>query len=136
MLFLKTFITTFIFGFILDMFWLALVAKDLYDRQIGFLLKKVDGALTPNWWAAGIVYLAIIGGIFYFALPEEGAGAGQAFLQGAIFGLVTYSIYDFTNYALVANWPFMITIIDVIWGTVLCGSITLAAYLLRSWFNS
>ena len=136
MLLFKTFITTFIFGFFLDLIWLALIAKNLYDRQIGFLLKKVNGSLTPNWWAAGIVYLAIIGGIFYFALPKAGAGWTQALLQGAVFGLVTYSIYDFTNYALIANWPFMITIIDVTWGIVLCGSITLAAYLLRSWFGA
>lgn len=134
MLFLKTFIATFVFGFLLDMLWLAFIAKDLYDRHIGFLLKKVNGSLAPNWWAALVVYLAIIGGIFYFALPKDGAGAAQALIQGAVFGLVTYAIYEYTNYALIAGWPFMITVIDVTWGMVLCGSITLAAYWFRAFF--
>lgn len=133
---IKTVIVTFIFGFLLDMLWLAVIAKDMYDKHLGYLLRKSGNSLDPIWWSAGAVYLAIIGGIFYFALPKADAGAMRALLNGVIFGLVTYSIYEFTNYALVAKWPLGIVIVDVIWGMVLCGSITLVAYLARGWFTA
>jgi uncharacterized membrane protein len=36
-----------------------------------------------------------------------------------LFGLVTYATYDLTNLATVKNWPVLITVIDMAWGTIL-----------------
>ena len=37
---------------------------------------------------------------------------------GALFGLVVYGVYDFTNYATLRHWPFALTLVDVAWGTL------------------
>ena len=37
---------------------------------------------------------------------------------GTLFGLVVYGVYDFTNYATLRQWPFVLTVADVAWGTV------------------
>jgi uncharacterized membrane protein len=50
------------------------------------------------------------------------------------FGLVTYATYDLTNLATLKDWPLIITIIDLIWGTVLCGLVSLVTWWLRSLF--
>ena len=37
---------------------------------------------------------------------------------GALFGLVVYGVYDFTNYSTLRQWPFVLTLADVAWGAV------------------
>ena len=41
-----------------------------------------------------------------------------AAVYGALFGLVVYGVYDFTNYSTLRQWPFVLTLADVAWGTV------------------
>ena len=130
---MKAFITALVCSFVLDMLWLGVIAKNLYDDNIGFLLRKSNGNLAPYWPSAIIVYLAIVIGIIAFVLPKANGSLVAAFIWGAAFGAVTYGIYDFTNHAILANWPLKITIIDVIWGMMLCGTTSLATmYVVRS----
>ena len=37
---------------------------------------------------------------------------------GALFGLVVYGVYDFTNYATLRQWPLVLAFADVAWGVV------------------
>jgi uncharacterized membrane protein len=37
---------------------------------------------------------------------------------GALFGLVVYGVYDFTNYSTLRQWPFVLTLADLARGTV------------------
>jgi uncharacterized membrane protein len=56
----------------------------------------------------------------------------QAILFGALFGLCSYATYDLTNLATIKDWPVLITIIDLIWGTVLSATVSgLSFYLAR-----
>jgi uncharacterized membrane protein len=52
-----------------------------------------------------------------------------ALFYGAFFGFITYATYDLTNLATLKDWPITITIIDLIWGTVLGGLTTTLSYL-------
>nr|WP_290768651.1 DUF2177 family protein [Halanaerobium sp.] len=54
---------------------------------------------------------------------------------GAFFGFITYATYDMTNLATIKDWPVMITVIDIIWGSVLCGLTSLITYLLINYFK-
>jgi uncharacterized membrane protein len=118
------------------MLWLGLIAKALYNNSIGFLLKKSNETLAPNWPAAVLVYFAIVIGIIYFALPKAGNSYGMGFFWGAMLGLVIYGVYDFTNYSLIANWPLKITLIDLVWGMILCGLTTCFAVFIQNWLYS
>ena len=44
-----------------------------------------------------------------------------ALVQGAMFGFFTYMTYDLTNYATLKVWSLKVTVLDIIWGTVLTG---------------
>lgn len=107
--------------FILDMLWLAVIAKNIYAQNIGTLLRRSGEAMTPIWWAAAVVYVCIAVGIVVFVLPKAQGNYLHAWYYGVLLGFVTYGIYDFTNYSLLANWPWKITCIDFVWGMVLCG---------------
>lgn len=102
--------------FVIDMIWLGFIAKDFYRSQIGFLMKD-----NINWTAAIIFYLLFIVGLVYFAISPailKNSLMG-AILAGAFFGFITYATYDLTNLATLKNWPLFVTIVDLIWGTVL-----------------
>lgn len=115
------FFVTLITVFIMDMIWLGYFAKQMYADNIGMLLRKSAGNLAPIWPAAILVYVCIAIGITYFVLPKANGHYLQALVTGVVFGAVCYGIYDFTNYSILAHWPYKITIIDFIWGMVLCG---------------
>lgn len=122
--------------FILDMIWLGVIAKAVYAENIGMLLRKSGENMAPIWWAAALVYVCITIGIVYFVVPSAQGVYLQALLGGVILGLVTYGIYDFTNYSILANWPWQITCIDFIWGMVLCGLSSVFAVFIQNRFFS
>ncbi|WP_237759379.1 DUF2177 family protein [Legionella parisiensis] len=130
------FFLTMICVFVLDMIWLGFLAKSIYAENIGMLLRKSGEGMAPIWWAAGVVYVCITLGIIYFVLPNAQGNYMLALSGGVMLGLVTYGIYDFTNYSILANWPLRITLIDFIWGMVLCGLSSLFAAFIQSRFFS
>jgi len=128
---LKVFLAGMLFCFFMDMMWLAVIAKKLYDNQIGSLLRKSGGTLAPNWPAAILVYIAIVGGIMYFVLPKAHSNYISVLIAGAIFGLVVYGVYDFTNYAILSGWTLKIALIDIVWGTTLCSLTATFCYFVK-----
>jgi len=113
---IKLYFVTLLAFFAIDMVWLGLVARSFYYEQLGFLLNP-----NTNWVAAMIFYLLFILGILVFVvlpgLKEDSLKA--TILRAALFGLVTYATYDLTNLATVKDWPLLITIVDLAWGTIL-----------------
>lgn len=121
-----SFITLFVFLGI-DAFWLGLVAPEFYKSQIGHLMAE-----SANLPAAGLFYLLFVGALVFFVIEPavsghalsrvEGEEMRNVILRGALFGLVTYATYDLTNLATLRDWPVMVTVVDLIWGTVLTAS--------------
>ncbi len=104
----------------LDFIWLNYLGKCFYLEGIGSLLRlNSNGGIEPNYYAALLVYAALVIGILFFVLPLA-HNALERFLYGGLFGLLTYVIYDFTNLAIINNWPLKISIIDALWGMLLC----------------
>lgn len=128
------FLVTIISVFIMDMIWLGIIAKNIYAQNIGMLMRKSGDVLTPIWWAAAVVYICITLGILFFVLPKAQGNYLLAFYGGVTLGIVTYGIYDFTNYSILANWPWKITFIDFIWGMLLCGLSSLFATFIQNRF--
>jgi uncharacterized membrane protein len=128
-MFIKLFIIALPVFFVIDMVWLVLVAKKFYQEQIGFLMKP-----DINWFAAIIFYLLFIAGLIIFVISPavEKHSWVHAILFGALFGLITYATYDLTNLATLKDWPLLVTVVDLIWGTVLASSISLITYLIAN----
>lgn len=127
MTWLKHFIVTLIVFFTIDIVWLAFVAKKIYKEQLGFIMSD-----KPNVLAALAFYLIFIVGLLFFVINPaiEKESFMSALLVGMLFGFVTYSTYDLTNLATLANWPLKITIIDLIWGTSLGGLVSSISYMI------
>ena len=124
-MFLKLYCIALPIFFAVDMVWLGLAAKNFYARHIGFLMKA-----NVNWAAAILFYLLFIAGLVVFVVTpaiEKGSWV-RAILFGALFGLITYATYDLTNLATLEDWPLVVTVVDLIWGTVLAASVSVATY--------
>lgn len=112
---LKLYFLTLVIFLGIDAFWLGLVAPKFYRSQIGHLMAD-----KANLSAALVFYLLFIGVLVYFVVaPGLTMPMREVILRGALFGLVTYATYDLTNLATLRDWPVFVTVVDLIWGTVL-----------------
>ena len=122
---------------VIDLFWLGIVMSGFYSQELGELARRQGAALAPRWGAAILVYLLIPGGILLFVRPLLGAEATiwQAFGWGAVFGLVLYGVYDLTNLAVLEKWTLLMTVADIAWGCVLCGTISVVMRFVDGWLT-
>lgn len=129
----KIFCIAFPIFLVIDGVWLALVAKNFYATQLGFLMKS-----DVNWTAAILFYILFIIGLAVFVIApsmEKGSWV-QALVLGAFFGLVTYATYDLTNLATVKNWPMLVTVVDLIWGMTVSATVSVLTYgVYTKWFS-
>lgn len=100
----------------IDLIWLGVIAKPLYQRGIGHLMME-----QVNLWVAVLFYTLYAVGLMIFAVvPHESvAGFGKTALAAALFGFFAYATYDLTNLATLKNWPIGLSVLDVAWGTAI-----------------
>jgi uncharacterized membrane protein len=92
------------------------VARKFYSKYLGYRI-----APSPNWIAAILFYLLFVAGILVFVvLPGSASDSvSGTLLRGALYGLIAYSTYGLTNLATIKDWTLTVTVVDMIWGTVL-----------------
>ncbi len=127
----KTIILSAIAMLVMDYIWLTFIAKPLYMQDLGKFFDIQNGSMQVNYFAAAIVYLGLLSGIFLFVLPRADSLV-DAFVYGALFGLIIYGVYDFTNLATIKAWPLKISIIDMLWGGALCSATSGVGYIVNS----
>ena len=115
----------------IDLVWLLGLAKNLYRDQMGDLM-----ASEPKLIAGLAFYLIYALGVCIFVIMP--ALSKQSWIYavqyGALFGLFCYMTYDLTNLATIKNWPLMITIIDLIWGSLVTATTASVSYYLSKRF--
>jgi uncharacterized membrane protein len=127
-----TYLLTTVVFFAIDLLWLGVVAKPIYNKYLqSFLAENV------NWFAAIVFYLLFIVGIFYFCiLPGlEKDDFRKVLVSGAFFGFITYATYDLTNLATLKNWPLPIVLIDIAWGSVLTAIVSISGFYIAKFLN-
>jgi uncharacterized membrane protein len=116
----RTFAVTLAALVILDGLWLGVVMKDFYRRNLAPIARMADGGLDPIWPIAALVYPVIALGLTVFVLSRARTPL-DALLLGALFGALTYAVYDLTNHATLRDWSSTMTIVDICWGAFSCG---------------
>jgi uncharacterized membrane protein len=128
--YIELYFATLIAFFAIDMVWLVFVARSFYRKYLGFLMTP-----SPYWLAAIIFYLLFTVGILVFVVVPglEDNSLKTTLLRAALFGLITYATYDLTNLATVKDWPVIITIVDMSWGTALSVAVSFVSYMVGKW---
>lgn len=101
---------------VVDAIWLGAIAKDFFLENLGPVVP-LGLSIVP----ALIFYLIYGAAIVYFCVNPaiEKASFKTALLRGAFFGLMSYGAYDLTNQATIKNWPLIVVVVDMAWGTFL-----------------
>ncbi len=109
-----TYAATAIAMVLLDLLWLGLIARSLYQQGIGHLMAE-----QPRWGVAVLFYLMYAAGIVLFAVAasEGSSGFTKAAVLGALFGFFAYATYDLTNLATLKGWPATLSLVDMAWGS-------------------
>jgi uncharacterized membrane protein len=102
---------------VLDVLWIGVVARPLYNRGIGHLMAE-----QPNFIPAVAFYLLFAVGVMAFVVLPRSPGDWQAAAAwGAAFGFMTYMTYDLTNMSTLRDWPVGLSFIDTAWGCFATG---------------
>jgi uncharacterized membrane protein len=112
--------------FAVDMFWLVVIARNFYKTQLGSLMTD-----SIIWPVAIAFYLLFLVGLLIFVISPaiEAKDMMRAVLYGALFGFFTYMTYDLTNWSTLRDWPGLLSLVDMAWGTVLSTVVATVTYL-------
>jgi len=113
---------------------IAIDAPYLYLNYDFFKKKtfQISGKPYPDnrLYSALIVYTAIATGIIIFVLPHIDTSKSDmirfrsAVIYGGLFGSLTYAIFDFTNHFMFEKWDIYVSLMDSIWGGILCAFVS------------
>ena len=123
MLLLPAFLITSICTIAIDFLWIGIIARNTLINLIKpYLTISASGELIVRTHYAIACWLLIVAGTYIFVIQSlpENAPTQDVALKGALFGLVTYGVYDLTNAALQIDWPIAMIALDVGWGMALC----------------
>jgi uncharacterized membrane protein len=111
--------------FAIDFVWLSTMNTRFYQPKLGSLMSAQPKLAV----AAGFYLLYVVGVVALAVVPGLKEGAVVAALwRGALFGLLAYATYDLTNLATIRDWPWEVAAVDMIWGTVLTGTVSVIGY--------
>lgn len=129
--FFKLFLTAAGYFLVLDMLWLLVISKKIYQTYLGELMGPVRVA------PAVIFYVLYVLGMIFFVINPALAKESviYACLAGGFLGLLCYATYDLTNLATVKNWPVIVTVIDLVWGTAVTAAVASLTVVTVSYFN-
>ncbi len=120
----------------LDLVWIGVIARSMYVQGIGHLMAE-----RPDIPVSLLFYAVYALGIMVFAVAPTGAIAGrpaglrETLIAGTLFGFFGYATYDLTNLATLRNWPVLIAVVDITWGSMVSGAAAGAGRLVLDRFS-
>ena len=134
---MKTFIISLVSSLlimvVIDYVWLTTMSKSFYGKYLGHLLAEKPNLIPAVMFY--VIYIVAISVIVVLPALQGNFSIGKVFLLGAFLGLTAYATYDLTNQATLKNWPTIVTIVDLIWGTVLTGTVSTITVLITRYFS-
>ena len=98
-------------------------SMNYFQKQIvsvqGFPVKfRIESAI--------LCYIALVFGLWYFVIREK-----KSWKYAFLLGLVIYTVYETTNYAIINKWKWETVVMDSLWGAILFALTTKLVYLLN-----
>jgi uncharacterized membrane protein len=113
--------------FMVDQLWLNLIARNWYNTHN----TRIDPTPNPpRYGVALITYFLLATGMAIYVIPhvKKGRRLQTGLLLGTLFGIITYGIADFTNYANFSGYSLHFTIMDTLWGGLMCAIVVWLFY--------
>jgi len=115
------------FLIIMDYFWINVFNKKFYLKSFK-KIGRVDKKGWDVWFVPALSsWILIVFGVVFFVF-NLATNKMEFFLYGAVLGFVIYGVYDTTNLATLKNYSKIFALIDTLWGTIVCGLLSLILY--------
>ena len=129
--FIKLSLTTAGYFLVFDMLWLLLISRKFYQHHLGHIMGQTQ--LLP---AVLFDVLYVLGLVFFVINPAVSKERLlYACLAGAFLGLLCYATYDLTNLATLKDWPVVVTVVDLVWGTSVTAAVSVLTVLTATYFK-
>lgn len=131
-MFIKSYVVALISFLAIDALWLGVISKNFYKEQIGHIMKE-----NFNIYAAFVFYALFVAAVIYFVVNPAliKNDVYKALIGGLLFGFITYATYDLTNYATLENWPLKVTIVDMLWGAFITGTVSVITFVVSKYIR-
>ena len=128
-----TYFSMLIFFLVVDYIMIIKVINPIFQASVPELLRE-----QPRLAAAAIFYFFYVSGVYWFGTLAglRTGSALTAILSGTFLGLLAYSTYEVTNFAILKGWTVQMAILDTVWGGVLGGLTAGVGYYVSKAFNN
>lgn len=109
---------------LLDSIWLGLLAKETYVQAMQGRLRETYPVFP--WVSFYLIYVFAINHLV--VQPNLHQPYWRVILSGGTLGMAAYGAYNLTNYAIMADWPLSITLLDLGWGVCVTSMASLAGW--------
>lgn len=117
----------------IDSIWLTTMSERFYKPHMNhFMLntiKMTPAALFYTMYSISISILITVPALKY------NYSFIHVFALGALLGFTAYGAYDLVNHATIKGWPMILTVVDMTWGTLLTGIVTVIGYKMMQVIN-
>ena len=124
---------------VVDFIWITFFMQPYFTANLGHLLRESVGTSFLLTYGS-IFFIFYVLGLYWFGVRAGVASnsALTATLSGGFLGFLAYGTYGLTNYIFFKGYPLTITLLDITWGSLLGGAVSLCGYLifLRFFYQS
>lgn len=101
---------------VVDYSYLSIITK-----PFGKMIQTIQGKeMTLKLIPAIVVYISLVGAWYTFIYNDIASHTThENIIRAGLLGFFIYSVYDFTNMALIDNYSLKLALIDSLWGGVL-----------------
>jgi len=132
--FILLWILTLILFSLIDGLWHFVVFGRAYKEDFRVLaLVEQDRIVFRKAWGF-LAQFVLVTSLILLVLIRNPESLKISVLVGALVGLLAVSVYGLTNYALMKDWSFRLTVLEVFWGPFLGAWGGLVVSVLYGWF--
>ena len=116
---------------IVDFIWITSFMQPYFTSNLGHLIREsVSTSFLITYGSIFFVFYVL--GLYWFGVRAgiSSNSAITATLSGGFLGFLAYGTYGLTNYIFFKGYPMTITLLDITWGSVLGGAVSLCGYLI------
>ncbi|MFT4303025.1 MAG: DUF2177 family protein [Candidatus Woesearchaeota archaeon] len=117
MIFFKKYFIALFIVLVFDFLWLLVIMNEFYNNQLSAFASHEVFPLWSGLLAWSLIPLGIV--LFVDKISDS---YKKQFIYGAVYGFILYGLYEFTNYAILGDWPLLVVFVDVLWGIFLCST--------------
>lgn len=118
---------TFICFVAIEAIWFKVFGRQFFRDQLGALLISHQGEMGVRIEFGALAYFAMSVGLLHFVvLPAH--NYRDLLGKSSLFGFVLFGTYEFTNHAVLKDWPLTVVLVDLAWGICFCSGVAVLLY--------